>query len=73
MMDKILTVLGVIGVPISVAGSIFHWSALIMFIVYCLTIIALAAIIGRATESLAIVMGPRIGGLLNATLVMLWN
>ncbi|MFD2761523.1 calcium/proton exchanger [Lentibacillus juripiscarius] len=67
MMDKILTVLGVIGVPISVAGSIFHWSALIMFIVYCLTIIALAAIIGRATESLAIVMGPRIGGLLNAT------
>jgi Ca2+:H+ antiporter len=38
-----------------------------MFGVYCLTIIALASYMGRATESLAIVTGPRIGGLLNAT------
>jgi Ca2+:H+ antiporter len=38
-----------------------------MFGVYCLTIIALAGFMGRATESLAIVTGPRIGGLLNAT------
>lgn len=38
-----------------------------MFVVYCLTIIALAGFIGRATESLAIILGPRIGGLLNAT------
>ena len=39
----------------------------LMFIIYCLTIIALAGFMGRATESLAIVLGPRIGGLLNAT------
>ncbi len=38
-----------------------------MFVVYCVTIIALASYMGRATESLAIVAGPRIGGLLNAT------
>jgi Ca2+:H+ antiporter len=38
-----------------------------MFGVYCLTIIALAGFMGRATESLAIVTGPRVGGLLNAT------
>jgi Ca2+:H+ antiporter len=38
-----------------------------MFVVYCITIIALAGFMGRATESLAIVAGPRIGGLLNAT------
>jgi len=38
-----------------------------MFGLYCLTIIALASYMGRATESLAIVAGPRIGGLLNAT------
>jgi Ca2+:H+ antiporter len=38
-----------------------------MFGIYCLTIIALAGVMGRATESLAIVAGPRIGGLLNAT------
>lgn len=38
-----------------------------MFVVYCLTIISLAAYMGRATESLAVISGPRIGGLLNAT------
>ena len=37
-----------------------------MFAVYCVTIIALAGFMGRATESLAIV-SVRIGGLLNAT------
>lgn len=44
-----------------------HWSNIVLFILYCLTIIALASFMGRATESLAIVAGPRIGGLLNAT------
>lgn len=38
-----------------------------MFFFSCLSIIGLAAYIGRATESLAIVSGPRVGGLLNAT------
>lgn len=66
-MNRLFTILVFIGVPVSVIGSILHWSAVIMFIVYCLTIIALASLIGRATESLAIVLGPRIGGLLNAT------
>lgn len=66
-MNKLFTVLVLIGLPISVIGSIFDWSAIMMFIIYCVTIVALAGFIGRATESLAIVMGPRIGGLLNAT------
>lgn len=38
-----------------------------MFVIYCVTIVAIAAYMGRATESLAIAVGPRIGGLLNAT------
>lgn len=66
-MDKIFLGLVLLGVPLSVIGSLMHWPSVIMFIVYCLTIIALAGFMGRATESLAIVMGPRIGGLLNAT------
>ncbi len=66
-MNKFFTILVLIGLPISVIGSIFNWSAIMMFIIYCVTIVALAGFIGRATESLAIVMGPRIGGLLNAT------
>ena len=56
-----------IGVPVSVIGSLLHLPSVLMFIIYCLTIIALAGFMGRATESLAIVLGPRIGGLLNAT------
>ncbi|KRF62133.1 calcium/proton exchanger [Peribacillus sp. FSL K6-1552] len=67
MVDKIFLGLVLLGVPLSVIGSLMHWPSVIMFIVYCLTIIALAGFMGRATESLAIVMGPRIGGLLNAT------
>ncbi|MGG4000495.1 calcium/proton exchanger [Anoxybacillus kestanbolensis] len=66
-MERIFFLLTVIGVPLSVAGSLLHWPAASMFIVYCITIIALASYMGRATESLAIVAGPRIGGLLNAT------
>ena len=66
-MNKLFTIVVCIGLPLSVIGSIFQWSAVMMFIIYCLTIVALAGFIGRATESLAIVLGPRIGGLLNAT------
>jgi Ca2+:H+ antiporter len=67
MVNKIFTVAVLIGVPLSIIGSLLHWPSILMFIVYCLTIIALSSFMGRATESLAIVAGPRIGGLLNAT------
>lgn len=66
-MNKIFATLVVLGLPLSVIGSITHWPATMMFIIYCLTILALAGFIGRATESLTITLGPRIGGLLNAT------
>jgi Ca2+:H+ antiporter len=65
--NKVFTLLVFAGVPISVIGSLLHWPSVIMFVIYCVTIIALAAFMGRATESLAVVSGPRIGGLLNAT------
>jgi Ca2+:H+ antiporter len=66
-MNKVFAVMAWVGVPLSVVGSFLHWPEVMMFAVYCLTIIALASYMGRATESLAIVAGPRIGGLLNAT------
>lgn len=65
--NKIFMVLTSLGVPLSIIGTLMHWSSIVLFILYCLTIIALASYMGRATESLAIVSGPRIGGLLNAT------
>ncbi|MFD3448168.1 calcium/proton exchanger [Microbacteriaceae bacterium 4G12] len=67
MVNKIFFLLAVIGVPLSIAGNVLHWSQTLMFGVYCITIIALASFMGRATESLSIIAGPRIGGLLNAT------
>lgn len=67
MINKIFMLMTFIGVPLSVIGTLMHWSNIVLFILYCLTIIALASYMGRATESLSIVAGPRIGGLLNAT------
>lgn len=67
MVNKAFLILLIIGLPLSVIGSLFHWPTVLMFIIYCLTIITLAGYMGRATESLAIVLGPGIGGLLNAT------
>jgi Ca2+:H+ antiporter len=67
MTNKIFMALAFAGVPLSVIGTLMHWSNILLFIIYCITIIALASYMGRATESLAIVAGPRIGGLLNAT------
>lgn len=67
MLNRVFFIMVAIGVPFSLLGGMLHWSETMMFGVYCLSIIALSAYLGRATESLAIVMGPRIGGLFNAT------
>ncbi len=66
-MNKIFALVVSVGVPLVIVGSFLEWSPILMFILSCLSIIALAGYIGRATESLAIVSGPRVGGLLNAT------
>lgn len=66
-MDKLFAILVFIGVPLVLVGAIFDWPDMIMFFLCCASIIGLSGYIGRATESLAIVSGPRVGGLLNAT------
>ncbi|MFC7393870.1 calcium/proton exchanger [Scopulibacillus cellulosilyticus] len=66
-MNLIFLIITIIGVPVSIIGSFLHWTPTLMFIIDCITIIGLASFMGRATESLAIVAGPSIGGLLNAT------
>ncbi|MFA8437329.1 calcium/proton exchanger [Pueribacillus sp. YX66] len=66
-MNRLFFLMIAVGVPLSVIGSLLRWSEVLMFIVYALTIIALAAYMGRATENIALHTGPRIGGLLNAT------
>lgn len=54
--------------PLTLAAELLHWSPLVIFILACIAIIPMASYIGEATESLAHFTGPRIGGLLNATL-----
>jgi len=67
LVNRIFLLLVSAGVPLTIGGSLLHWPSIAMFGISCVTIIALSSYMGRATESLAIVAGPRIGGLLNAT------
>jgi Ca2+:H+ antiporter len=57
-----------VAVPLAILGDFLHWGATFEFIVACIALIPLAGLIGEATEALAVVTGPKIGGLLNATL-----
>ena len=54
-------------IPISVAAHFLDWGALVVFLTAALGIIPLAAWMGTATEEIAFVVGPTLGGLLNAT------
>ncbi|RMF24958.1 MAG: calcium/proton exchanger [Cyanobacteria bacterium J083] len=64
--DKIF--LGIlVFVPVSLAGHLLGWDSTLVFITAALAIIPLAYFMGIATEEIAVVVGPNLGGLLNAT------
>jgi Ca2+:H+ antiporter len=65
-LKNILSVL-LLFIPVSIAGHFLGWSEPIIFITSALAIVPLAAWMGTATEEIAVVMGPALGGLLNAT------
>ena len=54
-------------VPISIIGAFLNWNTTLVFFITCLAIIPLAGYLGMATEELAAITGPRLGGFLNAT------
>ncbi|MEL6469638.1 MAG: calcium/proton exchanger [Cyanobacteria bacterium J06623_4] len=54
-------------IPISIAAHFLGWSELIVFVTAALAIIPLAGWMGTATEEIAVVLGPSLGGLMNAT------
>lgn len=64
--NKIFFVL-LLFIPISIAAHFLEWGALPIFILSALAIVPLAAWMGTATEEIAVVLGPSLGGLLNAT------
>jgi len=57
-----------LSLPLELAAEMVGWPPLAVFILACVGIIPMAAYIGEATEALTVYTGPRIGGLLNATL-----
>jgi Ca2+:H+ antiporter len=64
--NTILSIL-LVFVPISIAAHFLDWGSAVVFITACLAIVPLAAWMGTATEEIAVVVGPSLGGLLNAT------
>ncbi|MEJ2754008.1 MAG: cation transporter, partial [Chloroflexota bacterium] len=54
--------------PIAILAELLHWGDMIIFGASALAIIPFAGILGDATEALAEKTGPRVGGLLNASL-----
>ncbi|MBW4555500.1 MAG: calcium/proton exchanger [Trichormus sp. ATA11-4-KO1] len=54
-------------IPVSLAAHFLEWGELIVFITAGLAILPLAAWMGTATEEIAVVVGPTLGGFLNAT------
>ena len=53
-------------IPISVAAQKLEWGSLTVFITAAIAIIPLAIWLSTATEEVAVVAGPSVGGLLNA-------
>lgn len=54
-------------IPVSITAHFLGWSDLIIFVTAALAIIPLAGWMGTATEEIAVVLGPSLGGLMNAT------
>ena len=61
-------VLLILAVPLAFLAEIGHWGELWVFMLSALGVIPMAHYIGESTEALAHYTGPKLGGLLNATL-----
>jgi Ca2+:H+ antiporter len=55
-------------IPIALVAKWQNWDQVIIFVAASLAIIPLSDLIGNSTEKLAVKLGPRAGGLINATL-----
>ncbi len=55
-------------IPVAILVEVLHWGEVLLFVTSALAVIPLAGLMGESTEALAEKTGPRLGGLLNATL-----
>ncbi len=61
-------VMTLVFIPIAIGAVLAHADSVVIFGASAIGVIPLAGLIGAATEALADKTGPRLGGLLNATL-----
>jgi len=67
MSTKTIISLGLlVFIPISIAAEQLQWGALTVFFTAAIAIVPLAIWLSTATEEVAVILGPSIGGLLNA-------
>lgn len=67
MSTKTIVSLGLlVFIPISVAAEQLEWGSLAVFITSAIAIVPLAIWLSTATEEIAVISGPSVGGLLNA-------
>jgi Ca2+:H+ antiporter len=64
---NVLPFLLLAGVPLSWIGHLRGWDPNLIFLCAALAVVALAKFTGQATEEIAALTGPMIGGLVNAT------
>jgi len=57
-----------LAIPFALLAELLHWQAGWVFALSALGVVPLAGLIGEATENLALHTGPKLGGLINATL-----
>src|SRR5512147_1409692 len=55
-------------IPVAILAELLHWDEVLLFATSALAVIPLAGLMGEGTEVLGGKTGPRLGGLLNATL-----
>lgn len=58
----------ILAIPLAIGAEYYHWGEIWVFCLSALGVIPMAHYIGESTEALASYTGPRLGGLLNATL-----
>lgn len=67
MLNKIFSYGFLVFIPISIVAHFLEWNSSFIFITAGLAVLPLAGWLSTATEEVAVVLGPSLGGLLNAT------
>jgi Ca2+:H+ antiporter len=66
MFNKVVCSLFALFIPLSIAADYWHWHSIAIFVCSAAAIVPLSLWLSTATEKVAIVTGPSVGGVINA-------